>query len=131
MKYLAALLALCTLLSLGSCEPKPYKQGKALYEKNCQSCHQPDGSAIAQLVPPLAGSDVLSQGAAIACIIRNGLQGSIRVNGVEYNQPMPSNELLSEIQIANILNYINNSWGNSGSYISYQMVNDALKRCNN
>ena len=104
------------LIIFGSClsfDSNPYKQGKLLYEANCQNCHQADGQALAGLIPPLAGSDYLIINKdKLACIIRNGLDGEIIVNGVSYNQPMPANTLLTEIQISNIINYINNEWGN-------------------
>ncbi|MEM7101945.1 MAG: cytochrome c [Bacteroidota bacterium] len=118
----------CSCLSFDS---NPYKQGKNLYETNCQNCHQADGQALAGLIPPLAGSDYLVKNKdQLACIIRHGLEGEILVNGVTYNQPMPANNLLTEIQIANIINYINNEWGNKNGYTSYEDVIEKLKNCN-
>ena len=112
-----------------ACDTNPYKQGKVLYEKTCQNCHQEDGKAVATLIPPLAGSEYIGQPDLVACIIRYGLNGKITVNGVEYNHEMPPNELLTPIQIANIMNYVGNSWGNNAEYVSSKQVAEALENC--
>ncbi len=128
--YLAFVLAISfTLAYIYGCDTNPYKQGKILYEKTCQNCHQEDGKAVATLIPPLAGSEYIGQNDLVACFIRNGVKGKIMVNGVEYNHEMPPNFVLTATQIANIMNYIGNSWGNDAEYVSYKEVEEALKAC--
>ena len=86
--------------------------GKAVYEKTCQACHQADGKGLPATFPPLAGSDYLAADLprAIGGVV-NGLTGEITVNGQKFNQAMPAATNTDE-EIADVLNYINNSWGN-------------------
>ena len=111
-------------------DSNPYKQGKKLYEDNCQNCHQEDGKALEGLIPPLAGSDYLQKNKMnVPCIIQYGMEGEVIVNGKSYNHPMPGITILTPIQIANIVNYISNEWGNDYGYISYEDVVKALENC--
>lgn len=105
-------------------------QGRKLYSQHCANCHQPDGSGLGQLIPPLAGSDYLEKNKEnVLCIIRWGLEGPIVVNGQEYNQPMPPNPQLKDIEIAKIVTYINNAWGNEGEFVQVQQAQEWLKSC--
>jgi len=87
--------------------------GKQLFTA-CAACHQPTGQGVPNVFPPLAGSDFLNadKGRAISIII-HGKQGEVVVNGVKYNNSMPPFPL-SDRDIANVLTYIYNSFGNSG-----------------
>lgn len=105
-------------------------QGRALYKLHCANCHQEDGSGLGKLIPPLAGSDfLLKNKEELACIIRYGLQGPVIVNGQEYNQPMPPNPQLKDIEIAEISSYILNAWGNSGEFVPVQQAQEWLGNC--
>jgi len=63
-----------------------------------------------------------------ACSIKNGLRGEIMVNGISYNQPMPASGL-TDLEIAEIITYINNSWGNKSGLSHVNEVSKALTRC--
>ncbi len=131
MKYLALvfILAFGLLLSCDS-NSNAYGEGAYLYQKNCENCHMEDGSGLEALYPPLAKSDRLQKmGATVACIIVHGLTDTILVNGVEYNNKMLPITDLSAVEITNIVNYINNSWGNKRDYIQLQTIEKALKNC--
>lgn len=128
MTVFTLLIAFFAIVSL-QCDTNPYKQGKALYEQNCQNCHQEDGKAVRGLIPPLAGSDYLLNSRQVACIIRHGLEGDILVNGKRYNHVMPENKRLTSTQITNIINYINNAWGNELPFVSFTLVDEALEEC--
>lgn len=105
-------------------------QGRLLYIQHCSNCHQNDGSGLAQLIPPLAKADFLQQHPRkVLCIIRWGHEGSMVVNGVEYNQPMPPNPQLKDIEIAEIATYIFNAWGNEGEFIPVKQAQEWLKDC--
>ena len=116
---------------LASCNMNdPYAEGKGLYERHCANCHMDDGSGLEGLIPPLAKADMLQTlGASAACLIRNGVSGKMVVNGVTYEGEMPANERLSEVEILNILNYINNSWGNQREFIKLDEVKQSLNPC--
>ncbi|WP_017730555.1 c-type cytochrome [Nafulsella turpanensis] len=105
-------------------------QGQILYQQHCTNCHQQDGSGLGELIPPLAQSDFLlnNKGHAL-CIIRHGMEGPVVVNGVQYNQPMPANPALTDIEIAEIATYILNSWGNEGGFVSVQEAEERLNQC--
>ncbi|OAV44987.1 hypothetical protein A3850_010995 [Lewinella sp. 4G2] len=78
-----------------------------------------DGAGLRQLIPPLAGSDYLRDNpAAVVHGIVHGMQGPLVVNDITYNQPMPGNKELTEFQIVNIVNYINQAWGNDYGLIT-------------
>ena len=109
---------------------EPYKEGAVLYKKHCAKCHMEDGTGLEALYPPLAGSDMLkSMDVAAACVLRNGLQGPLVVNGVHYDMEMPPMPQLSGVEITNLLNYVHNAWGNERAYISLDQVQASLERC--
>ena len=93
--------------------------GRAGYEAYCQSCHQPDGSGMAGAFPPLANSDYLlaDPERGILAVLR-GISGSIKVNGATYNSVMPHLAYLSDDDVAAIVTYVLNSWGNDGGSVS-------------
>ena len=104
----AALYLLAT-----ACGQTEHLQGKALYTTHCSNCHLDEGTGVGQLIPPLAASDWLRENQADATrSLRYGQQGEIVVNGVTYDHEMPANEELTDFQIVNIMNYINQAWGN-------------------
>lgn len=96
--------------------------GKNLYSRSCIACHQAEGTGIANAFPPLAKSDFLNadENRAIDIVLR-GLTGEITVNGQKYNSNMPA-QVLNDDQVASVLTYVYNSWGNKGSLITPEMV---------
>ncbi len=97
--------------------------GKQIYNQVCAACHQPDGAGVGNVFPPLAGSDWLNadSDASIAAIV-HGLSGEIVVNGARYNGVMPAMTSLSNEDIANVLTFVYDSWGNSGKRIEPAQV---------
>lgn len=103
-----------------------------MYQQHCINCHQEDGTGLGKLIPPLSGADyMLDNIARTACLIKYGMDGEIIVNGQDYNQPMPANEQLTDIEVAQILTYITNSWQNEEGYFSVKEVSTYLDSCNN
>ncbi len=97
--------------------------GKQVYNQVCAACHQPDGSGVANVFPPLAESDWLERGpVSAAAAILHGLAGKITVNGVDYNSVMPAMASLSDEDVANVVTYIYNTWGNPGGRIDASEV---------
>lgn len=123
-------LSLLTVLGV-ACDYQPYKQGKNLYDFHCANCHMEDGTGLKGLYPPLAQSDYLANHQTdLPCIIRHGISDSIQVNGQWFQQPMAAIPSLSEIEITNILNYINHSWKNNLPHITVETVKMQLENCN-
>lgn len=125
------LLSIITITLLISCDYQPYKQGRNLYNYYCASCHMDDGSGLKGLYPPLAGADYLAKNQdKIACIIRYGLTDSILVNDKIYSQEMPGVKDLNDVQITNIINYVNHAWGNQLSHVKVEDLRKKLRDCN-
>jgi nitrite reductase (NO-forming) len=96
--------------------------GKNTFIQNCAACHQAEGTGIPGSFPPLAGSDFLNADKDRAMgIVKNGFSGKITVNGKPFDGVMPSLSLSDE-QIANVLTFVYNSWGNKGFRVSPEEV---------
>jgi nitrite reductase (NO-forming) len=94
------------------------KAGAALYKGTCSVCHQDNGEGLPDVFPPLAKADYLMADARRAIeIVLNGLSGPVTVNGRRYNSVMPPMSQLNDDEVANILTYSMNSWGNSADAI--------------
>ena len=103
-------------------------QGKILYNTNCTHCHQNSGEGFRKLYPALIGSAALmdDMGPA-ACLIKYGTQTSRKASN--QNIVMPAQTELSNLEIAEILTYIGNSWGNQSGFISVSKVATSLVDC--
>ena len=97
--------------------------GSVLFKGTCSTCHQESGQGLADVFPPLAKSDFLSSNPARAIgVVLNGLTGPVTVNGKQFDSVMPPMSQLNDDEIANILTYVLNSWGNNGSAITAAQV---------
>ena len=104
-------------------------EGAKIYSTYCANCHQQDGKGLAALYPPLSGSDYLLENLPrAACIIKNGQNKEIVVNGVTYNQMMPKNPI-TNLEIAEVLTFIANAWGNEAGLIGVKDVDKWLTEC--
>jgi len=93
--------------------------GGVLYNGTCSVCHQQDGEGLAGVFPPLANSDYLMADTRRAIeVVLNGLTGPVTVNGSDFNSVMPPMSQLNDDEIANILTFALNSWGNEDGEIS-------------
>ena len=87
-------------------------RGKAIYIDFCMTCHLPNGEGVANVYPPLAKSDYLIKNREASIRgIKYGQQGEMIVNGKQYNSVMAALGL-SDDEVADVMNYISNSWGN-------------------
>lgn len=103
--------------------------GALLFKGTCSTCHQENGQGLADVFPPLAKSDFLLADSQRAIeVLLNGLSGPVKVNGKAYNSVMPPMSQLNDDEIANILTYALNSWGNSGSAVSAAQVAEVRAR---
>lgn len=96
--------------------------GNSVYHKTCFACHQNNGEGLESVFPPLAKSDYFGSdiNKAIDAVI-NGLSGPIKVNGTDYNSVMPKQALTDE-EVANVLTFITNNWGNNKEEVTADMV---------
>lgn len=101
---------------------KSKERGKQIYEELCVTCHLAEGTGMEGVFPPLANSDYLVKNKERSIhAIKFGQEGEITVNGTVYNNVMPA-QGLSDQEVADVMNYIQNSWGNKGKYVSVKDV---------
>ncbi|MGA2176054.1 MAG: copper-containing nitrite reductase [Verrucomicrobiota bacterium] len=101
-----------------------FQKGKTVYMQTCFVCHQPTGQGIPEQIPPLALSDFLATQDKDNVIrgVLMGRTGKITVNGKTYNGTMIPLNYLTDDQVANVLTYVRNNWGNSGDAVSVTEV---------
>jgi nitrite reductase (NO-forming) len=89
------------------------KRGKEVYTLYCQNCHMEDGKGMPEINPPLAKADYIRKPAkTLISVILDGQSGEVVVNDKKYNIEMPAQAYLTDEQIADVLNFSRNSWGN-------------------
>jgi mono/diheme cytochrome c family protein len=90
-----------------------YKRGKEIYDDFCVTCHLNNGKGIPGAFPPLDNSNWLTEKRTESIhAIKYGLRGPIEVNGEKYNSVMADMGLTNK-EVADVMNYINNSWSNN------------------
>jgi mono/diheme cytochrome c family protein len=92
----------------------------AVFNMYCRICHQANGMGDGSRFPPLGGSEwVNGDKSRLIGVVLNGLQGSIQVKGVGYNETMPAHaSYMSNEQVAEVLTYIRKSFGNNSDAVS-------------
>tara|TARA_R110000796_G_scaffold252631_1_gene389261 strand:- start:149119 stop:149523 length:405 start_codon:yes stop_codon:yes gene_type:complete len=94
---------------------KSIQRGSEVYADFCVTCHLTEGEGVKNAFPPLAKSDYLSKNREESIKgIKYGQKGELIVNGVTYNGTMPPMGLEDD-EIADVMNYIVNSWGNTST----------------
>lgn len=99
-------------------------KGQQVYMQNCFACHLPNGEGLPGVFPPLAKADyMMADRERTIRIILKGMSGPVTVNGVEYNGVMPpQGDILTDEQVADVLTYVTNSWGNSAETFTVDEV---------
>ncbi len=107
---------------------KSKARGKEIYTDFCTTCHRASGEGTPKIIPPLAKSDFLkNQQTKSIHAIKYGQYGKITVNGYEYIGVMPELGLEDE-EIADVMNYINHTWGNDfAPMVTVAQVNAVVK----
>jgi glucose/arabinose dehydrogenase/mono/diheme cytochrome c family protein len=96
-----------------------------LYNTYCASCHQNDGKGDGSRFPPLGGTDwVTGDKTKLLNTLLKGLNGEILVNDKPYNGLMPPHNFLKDEEVANILTYIRQNFGNNASAVSVEEVKE-------
>jgi mono/diheme cytochrome c family protein len=109
----------------------PIARGGKIFRNQCAQCHQPTGNGVPGVYPPLAGAEwVTGSERRLARILINGLNGPIEVKGNTYNGNMPAfgpNGLgLRSREIAAVLTYIRQEWGNTAPEITEEAMDGYL-----
>lgn len=103
------------------------EMGERIYGKTCFACHQSEGQGIAGAFPPLANSDYLNKDVKRAIdIVLHGKTGEIVVNGKTYSSVMTAQNLTDK-EVASVLTYVYNSWGNNKTVVDKDQVKKIRK----
>ena len=107
---------------------KSIVKGKEVYTDFCIQCHMADGKGDGKNFPPLAGSDWLTKKTNESIhAIKFGLKGEIIVNGQKFDNNMPEMGFSNE-EVADVMNYIRNSWNNKNQKIISQKQVEAIEK---
>lgn len=107
-----------------------YVQGEVLYMRYCANCHQKDGSGLGLVFPPVDKSDYIDTHLEkVVCIIKNGVNGELIVNGKKYNQSMPGIPTLTDLEVAEIATYLYNNWGREKGIVEVKEATKLLSTC--
>ncbi|MEO5997419.1 MAG: c-type cytochrome [Chitinophagaceae bacterium] len=94
------------------------KRGEDVFAQNCLGCHQADGGGVPNLNPSLIKTKwVLGDKKALIKVVLQGLSGEIVVNDDTYNNAMPPQDFLNDQQVADVLTYVRNSFGNKAAAV--------------
>ncbi|WP_293301166.1 cytochrome c [Pedobacter sp. UBA4863] len=106
---------------------KSIARGKELYKESCITCHLANGEGIKDTFPPLAKADFLLKYPEKSIhAIKFGMKGAIKVNNVAYNNAMPPSGFADD-EIADVMNYIRNSFGNKNPQLITEKMVAAVK----
>ena len=135
-KVIFSCLALVFFAILSSCQSdeqlefaRYYSAGSLVYQTKCQNCHGKNGEGLLGLIPPLTDTTYLKKNRSkFSCLIKNGIKGKIVISKRTFEGEMRADDL-PPIEIANVLTYVGNSFGNKLGTIKVQQVQDELGRC--
>ncbi|MCK0192572.1 cytochrome c [Arenibacter sp. F20364] len=117
LSYISCISLLTFFLFQDKVLEESISRGADIYSDFCINCHMANGEGVEKTFPPLAKSDfLLNKREESIRGVKYGQQGYILVNGVAYNNIMPPMGLEDE-EIADVMNYILNSWGNKSDSI--------------
>jgi mono/diheme cytochrome c family protein len=101
----------------------PTARGKIVYTSVCLPCHMADGGGVQNMNPPLVKTTyVLGDKAALIKIVLNGFNDDVEINGQTYSNTMSAHDDLKDQQIADVLTYVRNSFGNKASAVKVAEV---------
>jgi len=105
-------------------------RGMAVYQAVCSACHQVEGQGLGDVFPPLAGSEYVQDKERAIRIVLEGLSGPVVVKGKTYDGVMPPLAHFTDREVADVLTFVRNSFGNSGEAVHDEevtLVREALR----
>ena len=97
--------------------------GQKAYVQYCITCHQADGKGVPTLNPPLINTTyVLGDKTKLVQIVLNGFNEDVQINGQTYSNSMTPHAFMKDQEIADVLTYVRNSFGNKASPVSATLV---------
>lgn len=126
--YITSVLSISIYLFQDPTLEESMQRGSEIYADFCATCHLEKGEGVLHTFPPLAESDYLMENREASIRgVKYGQQIEIVVNGITYNSAMPDPGLEDE-EIADVMNYVLNSWGNSSEKIVTIEEVEAIKK---
>ena len=112
-----------------------YDRGEVVYLSYCATCHGLKGEGLPATAPPLLQSQwVLQDERRLTKLVLDGVEGPIEVDGKRYAAPDMVNEMpglrdmpFTDDQIADVLTFVRNAWGNQSGGVTAALVSDARK----
>jgi mono/diheme cytochrome c family protein len=99
------------------------ERGQKVYATFCLTCHQVDGGGVPKMNPPLIKTKwVLGDKKELVSVIIKGMKDPIEIEDEEYHNPMPPHAHLTDQQIADVLTFVRNNFGNKASAVSASEV---------
>jgi mono/diheme cytochrome c family protein len=99
------------------------QRGKKVYEMYCLPCHMEDGGGVPRMNPPLVKTSyVLGDKKALINIVLKGMDEPIEIDGETYTNVMAPHDFLKDQEIADVLTYVRNSFGNKASLVTVAEV---------
>jgi len=94
-------------------------RGKIVYTARCLVCHMVDGGGVQNMNPPLIKTKwVLGDKSQLIQIVLKGMNTGVTIDDMEYHNVMASHKDLSDLQIADVLTYVRNSFGNKAKAVT-------------
>ncbi len=107
-----------------------YTNGSQIYAQHCVNCHGAKGEGLGKLYPPLTDSTYLIKNKkSLACIIKYGINDTMKVGNTLFSGKMPAEDRLPDMDIAAVITYIINSFGNKQGLYSVENAGTDLKGC--
>lgn len=125
-----AIIVWVTITAQSFYQPGPnklsYENGKTVYTTYCISCHMEDGNGLEGVFPSLVKTGNLADKNRMVKIILQGMRGKIKVKETVYDAEMAA-IAISDKEVADVINYVRNSWGNKAPYIKVSDVEAGKK----
>jgi cytochrome c551 len=129
---LCGLLGIC-LSSCSSAEEMQFEKyvvnGEMMYRQNCANCHGVEGEGLKNLYPPLANNSHLDDLESVVCVIKHGASGILEVNGKTYDQAMPANPKIYDLDIAQLVTFLNHEFLKKEKIVKVEEVRIILESC--
>ena len=101
--------------------------GEKVYKEHCQNCHGESGQGVPGIYPPLAGNRNVTMSSplnTIRSVLYGGYPPVTAGNPRPYGMP-PFQHFIRDPEIAHVVSYIRNAWGNIGSLVSPEDVDNS------
>ena len=118
--------ALAVVLMAAQTKPEQVKvpkknmdNGRKVYDTYCMACHQADGSGVPRMNPPLTKTSyVLGDKKKLVQIVLKGMNEPIEIEGESYENVMSAHDFLTDQEVADVLTFVRNSFGNKASMVT-------------